>query len=210
MNIKDENIEWEKEAPTLAGLSRVMPYEVPKQYFDHLPNHIHQAIFVDNLMQKEDQGFTVPQNYFESLSTQIESRIAVDQIHGLVKESGFKTPPDYFSELQAKILAQTSNTDTPQKTKTIRLWQSDFMRYASAACFILLTASVLYLNQQNTLTNTRNTELANEQMLYNIDESVILEHIEQNMQTSVSAASDIEMESYILDHLTSSDLTNNL
>lgn len=208
MNIKDENIEWEKEAPTLAGLSRTMPYKVPEQYFDHLQSYIHQAIFVDNLMQKEDQGFSVPQNYFEGLGTQIESRIAADQIHSLVKNSGFKTPPDYFSQLQTKILTQTSNT--VQKNKTIRLWQSDFMRYASAACFIMITASVLYFNQQSALTATRNTELANEQMLYNIDESVILEHIQQNTQTSATVASDVEMESYILDHLTSSDLTNNL
>ena len=84
------------------------------------------------------------------------------------------------------------------------------MKYASAACFVVLIASGLYLNNQNTVQNLRNSELANEQMLYDIDESVIIEHLEESQNVTTSSASDTEMENYILNHYSSSDLTNNL
>ncbi|MEE1945483.1 hypothetical protein VRU48_10210 [Pedobacter sp. KR3-3] len=203
----NENMEWEKEAAFLASLPRTTPYRVPDNYFDHLQLHINQSVFVDGLMQKEDQGFTVPQNYFEDLALQIEDRIATDQLRTLTATDGFKTPEGYFEKLQANILSQTAASRP--KPKTIRLWQSDLMKYVSAACFIVLTASGLYLNQQNTLKQTRKAELANEQMLYDIDESVIIEHLQEG-QTANASASDTEMENYILNHFSSSDLSNNL
>lgn len=203
----NENMEWEKEAAFLAGLPRTTPYRVPENYFDHLQLHINQSVFVEGLMQKEDQGFTVPQNYFEDLAWQIEDRIATDQLRTLTATDGFKTPTGYFEKLQADILSQTAASKS--KPKTIRLWQSDLMRYVSAACFIVLTASGLYLNQQHTIKQNRKIELANEQMLYDIDESVIIEHLEEGQNANASA-SDTEMENYILNHFSSSDLSNNL
>ncbi|WP_199141346.1 hypothetical protein [Pedobacter sp. ASV12] len=203
----NENMEWEKEAAFLAGLPRTTPYRVPENYFDHLQLHINQSVFVEGLMQKEDQGFTVPQNYFEDLAWQIEDRIATDQLRTLTATDGFKTPTGYFEKLQADILSQT--VASKSKPKTIRLWQSDLMRYVSAACFIVLTASGLYLNQQHTIKQNRKIELANEQMLYDIDESVIIEHLEEGQNANASA-SDTEMENYILNHFSSSDLSNNL
>ena len=208
MNIKDENMEWELEASHLASLPRTTPFNVPNQYFDDLQNRINQSVFVDELMQRENQGFTVPQNYFENLSSQIESRIAIDQINTLVANDGFTTPANYFNRLNAEILSRT--VDISPKTKVVRLWSSDLMRYASAACFIILTASGLYLNQQNTIKQVRSAEIANEQMLYDIDESVIIEHLQENKSITSSVASDSEMEDYILNNYSSNDLSNNL
>jgi hypothetical protein len=208
MKKKDENMEWEMEAPHLASLPRTTPYSAPDNYFSDLTTRINQSVFVDGLMQKENQGFTIPQNYFEDLGIQIENRIAVDQLMALAKTDGFKTPVNYFDKLNADILSKTSGT--VQKTKVVRLWQTDFMKYASAACFILLTASGLYINQQNTLKETRTAELANEQMLYDIDESVIIDHIQESQAPTTASASDTEMENYILNHFSSSDLSNNL
>ncbi|MFD0939436.1 hypothetical protein [Pedobacter boryungensis] len=207
MKKKEEDMEWEMEAPHLASLSRTTPYSAPDNYFKDLTTHINQSVFVASLTQKENPGFTVPQNYFEELGTEIESRIAVDQLYELAKSDGFKTPANYFDKLNADILSKTSGT--VQKTKVVRLWQTDFMKYAAAACFILLTASGLYFNQQNTLQENRTSELASEQMLYDIDESVIIDHIQES-QTASTSASDTEMENYILDHFSSSDLSNNL
>ncbi|TKC05653.1 hypothetical protein FA048_18245 [Pedobacter polaris] len=208
MNIKDENMEWEKEASHLASLPRTTPYSVPDKYFNDLQTRINQSVFVDGLMQKENQGFTVPQNYFEDLGIQIESRIAVDQLKSLVNNDGFKTPTNYFDKLNAEILNKTSAT-TP-KTKIIRLWGSDLMRYASAACFIVLVASGLYFNEQSVVKQNHNSELANEQMLYDIDESVIIEHIQESQNVTTTSASETEMENYILDNYSSSDLSSNL
>lgn len=201
-------MEWEMEASHLASLPRTTPYSVPDNYFNDLTTRINQSVFVDGLMQKENQGFTIPQNYFEDLGTQIESRIALDQLKTLVQNDGFKTPANYFDKLNADILSKTSGT--AQKTKVVRLWHTDFMKYASAACFILLTASGLYINQQNTLKETRTDELASEQMLYDIDESVIIDHIQESQAATTTSASDTEMENYILNHFSSSDLSNNL
>lgn len=210
MNIKDENMEWEMEAPHLAALPRTMPYSVPDKYFNDLQVRINQSVFVDGLMQRENQGFTIPQNYFEDLGKQIESRIAVDQISTLVKNDGFKTPAAYFDKLQANILSKTTAAPAP-KVKVLRLWQTDLMKYASAACFIVLAASGLYLNEQHSLRQIRNTEFANEQILYDIDESVIFEHLQENQTvTNNISASETEMENYILDNFSSSDLSNHL
>lgn len=201
-------MEWESEAPKLASLAKTTPYRVPDNYFNDLPERINQALFLEGLMQKENQGFAVPQNYFEELSSQIESRIAIEQFSALAKAEGFKTPPAYFEQLQANILSKTS--EVPQKTKVFRLWHSDLMKYASAACFILLSAAMLYVNEQQTVKQNRVSELANEQMLYDIDESVIIEHIQESQTAQTTSASDTEMESYILNNFSSNDISNNL
>lgn len=204
----DENIEWEKEAPLLASLPRTTPFGVPAQYFDELQSHIHQSVFIDGLMQKDHQGFTVPQGYFEELGANINAKIALDKFKTSVNADGFKTPDHYFDNLNAKILSRTSALQ-PER-KVFKLWNSDFMRYAAAACFILITASGLYLNQLQTLKENRNTEIASEQVLYDIDESVIIEHlIESQSLTSVSP-SDTELENYILNNYSANDLANDL
>ena len=198
------------ESPHLAALPRTMPYSVPDKYFNELQVRINQSVFVEDLMQRENQGFTIPQNYFEDLGKQIESRIAADQISTLVKNDGFKTPANYFDQLQANILSKTTAAPAP-KVKVLRLWQTDLMKYASAACFIILAASGLYLNEQHSIRQIRNTEFANEQLLYDIDESVIFEHLQESQTvTNNISASDTEMENYILDNFSSSDLSNHL
>lgn len=205
---RDENIDWEMEAPLLASLPRTTPFRVPDQYFGDLQTHINQSVFVDSLMQRENQGFTVPENYFEELGANIEARIAIDKFKNLTDNDGFKTPINYFDNLNAQILSKTSALKP--KTKVFKLWSSDLMRYAAAACFIILTASGLYLNQQNTLKQNRNTEIASEQILYDIDESVIIEHLMENESLTSTSPSDTELENYILNHYTTNDLSNNL
>ncbi|RZK59486.1 MAG: hypothetical protein EOO91_05155 [Pedobacter sp.] len=208
MNKREEHMEWEKEAPQLASLSRTTPFSVPDNYFNELQNRINESVFVDGLMQKENHGFTVPQNYFEDLGSQIESRIAVGQIKSLVKNDGFKTPANYFETLQADILSKTSGTT--QKTKVVRLWGSDLMKYVAAACLFLVIGSSFYFTQQSKVKQTASLELANEQVLYDIDENTILEHLQESETATTTSVSDTEMENYILDNFSSTDLSNNL
>ena len=208
MNIKDENMDWEKEASHLASLSRSTPYRVPDNYFDDLQARINQSVFVDGLMQKENQGFAVPQNYFENLAEQIESKIATAQIKELVKEDGFKTPSNYFEKLNSAILDQTVNA-TP-KIKKISLWRSDLVKYAAAACFVIATATGLYFNQTKSVVPSLSADIASEQMLYDIDESVIIEHLQESEKMNTSLASDTEIENYILENYSSNDISNNL
>jgi len=206
MTKKDENMEWEREAPLLASLSSTTPYRVPDNYFEDLQSRINQSVFVAGLNQQEIPGFSVPENYFEALNQQIQSRIFVEELQRETTEDGFQTPPNYFERLQSEILSKT--TAAAPTTKIVRLWHTDLMKYAAAACFIVLTASGLYLNQQNTVQQIRNTELASEQVLYDIDESVIIEHLQESQTATTTSASATEMESYILDNFSSNDLSN--
>ena len=198
-------MEWENEAPTLAALPRITPYRVPDGYFEDVAAQVKRVVFLKNLGEKEGYGFTVPTNYFEELNTQIISRIAVEQF----KSVGFTTPTNYFEKLQASILDQTVNVARP-KTKVVRLWHTDFMKYAAAACFILITASGLYLNEQNKVKQVQSTEIVGEAMLYDIDESVIIQHLSESQVATHTSASQAEMESYILEHYSANDLSNNL
>ena len=176
MKLKNENMEWELEAPTLAALPRIMPYRVPDNYFNDLTAQINAAVFLDGLHQKEESGFTTPSNYFD--------------------------------KLQANILDQTVHIKPA--IKIIRFWHRDLMRYAAAACFILLAAGGLYVNEQSKVKEAQSTELASETLLYDIDESVIIEHLKESQTATNTAASQTEIESYILDHYSSNDLSNNL
>ncbi len=203
----NENMEWESEAPTLAALPRITPYRVPDNYFNDLTSQLNTVAYLNGLTQKDGNGFVVPSNYFEELNAQINSRIAVEQFKSIASNEGFKTPSNYFEKLQSSILEQTVNAKP--ENKVVRLWHRDFVKYAAAACFILVVASGLYVNEQNKVTQFQSTELASEAMLYDIDESVIIQHLTES-QTATNTASQAEMESYILEHYSSTDLSNNL
>ena len=205
MTNKDENIDWEKEAPLLASLPRTTPFSVPDQYFGDLQTRIHQSVFVDGLMQKDHQGFTVPKGYFEELTTHINAEIALEKFKAFDND-GFKTPANYFDKLNTQILSKTSALKP--ETKTFKLWRSDLMKYAAAACFILVTASGLYLNQRHTLQQNRITEIASEQILYDIDESVIIEHLTENQSLTSVSPSDTELENYMLNHYSTNELSD--
>ncbi len=207
----NENMDsaWEaKEAAFLASLPKTMPYRVPEGYFNNLNANINRAVFLDGLIKSETSGFKVPENYFEDLNDQIQSKIAVATLKTKVQDHGFKTPVNYFDQLQTQILSKTSGT--VPKTKVIKLWYKDAMKYVAAACFFVVITSVLYLKSQNEVAPVTKADLANEQMLYDIDENVIFEHIEESQTASTNMVSDTEMENYILDNFTSNDIANNL
>lgn len=206
MSKLDENMEWEKEAVYLAKLSRVTPYRAPDQYFEELPARIQQSVFLSELDSKGTLGLNVPPHYFDELPAQIEAKVLTEEMKGLVPETGFQTPVGYFDRLQADILEKTIRAPRP---RSVKLWHQDAIKYISAACFIVLAASGLYLNQQHTVKQMASTELAREQMLYDIDENVIFEHIEET-QTANTSTSTAEMETYILDNFSTSELSNSL
>jgi len=97
------------------------------------------------------------------------------------------------------------------------MWRKSFFKYASAACFLLVASFGLYFYQSDSSTETlpiQSAGVSTEQMLYDIDEHTIIEHIEsQNVKSSVTTTkseSDTDMENYILNNYSSSDLTQEL
>ncbi|MGM9475411.1 hypothetical protein ACS5PU_03230 [Pedobacter sp. GSP4] len=214
MNENIENNEWLNDAPALAAMGKRNPFSVPEGYFDSVGEHVLSAVFFDGLKDKTNtNSFEVPQNYFETLTERIETKIRLAEI--TKPENAFAVPANYFDTLQSRINDRIA-AETPKKeAKIIPLWRRNIVKYASAACFVLMASFGAYFYQNNTaipVAQTPLTDLANEQLLYDIDESTIIEHLEaQNTSSSkTNSASDTEMENYILNNFSSSDLSQAL
>jgi len=205
-----ENNEWKAEAPYLASLPRTNPFCVPEHYFGTLPDVVKGAVYIDQLKQNiTTTGFTVPENYFQDLEERISMETNSDLLDLIPQGHGYGVPDHYFEKLQANILAKTTAEASPLKreSKIVRLWHSGLLKYASAACFILVTAFGLYLNQQNYIRETRLDEIASEQLLYDIDVQDIIDHVQGN---NIEEEKADELETYILNNYTQNDLSSNL
>lgn len=218
MNENLENNDWINEAPTLAAMVKRNPFIVPQGYFDNCEQDVLNQVFLDKLKQKTNSNvFEVPANYFEDLTEMIETRIALEEIN--LPSRGFAVPEHYFNTLQSRINSKIATEEIkPTEAKVIPLWKKGFVKYASAACFVLIASFGVYFYQNNQNIATTNAEqlrpaeMANEAMLYDIDESTIIEHVEAQTtsnKTNVSA-SDTEMENYILSNYSSTDLAQEL
>lgn len=218
-----ENNEWKLEAPYLASLEKENPFSVPQEYLDNLPELIHGAIYADKLKENIPMsGFIVPDQYFNILQDSIFGEATGNGLQAFPKADGFHTPDLYFQKLQANILAKTVTSDFSAKTivnntparrepKLIRLWHNDLVKYASAACFILVTAFGLYLNQQNFNTESRSSDLTSEQVIYDMNEQDIIDHIEgNNVDVSNDNTANADLETYILNNYSQSDLSSAL
>jgi len=214
-----ENNEWKAEAPYLASLHKENPFCVPENYFKFLPDTISNTIYTEKLREAVPvSGFAVPEQYFSSARARIIAATAENVLQNLPEVTGYTAPDLYFQKLQSRILAQTTGLketeaiqELPVKSvsKIIRLWNSDVLKYASAACFILVTAFGLYLNQQSFTKQASVADFANEQLLYDLDEQDIIDHIETNApETSKNMEINEELETYILNNYSQSDLSS--
>ena len=202
-----EDLEWAKEVPFLATVSRKNPFTVPEGYFMESANNSMRSARIYNHVQSEHAGYIVPENYFNRLSKRILDKIARLESNPAV---GFAVPQDYFIRLQAEIIQKTSAKPAANIVR-LKLWQTDLMKYASAACVIFIAGTGFYFNNQNALTNKRTAEISREQMLYDIDESTIIEHI-QSENASVSENTDAhgQLEDYILNNYSTNEISRQL
>lgn len=218
-----ENNEWKAEAPYLASLQKGNPFLVPEKYFDTLPESIHHSVYLHHLKGSiATTGFSVPDGYFDSLKDQILLETGGSILAQLPAADGYTTPDLYFEQLQAKIFAKTitpESAPTSQEqilsskteSKIIRLWRSGLLKYASAACFVLASAFGFYLNQHNFSPEPTATEIANEQMLYDISEQDVIDHVEGNTpDVPNTSPADTDLETYILNNYSQSDLSSAL
>ena len=218
MNENLENNDWINDAPTLAAMAKRNPFSIPAGYFEHCEEAVSSYIFLDGLKQSiNDNAFLVPENYFEELTEMIETRIAFEQSVQPINK--FAVPENYFETLQSRI---TSRIDAEQKIKKeariIPLWRRSFVKYASAACFLLIASFGFYFYQNNqsaemvSVPKMRTADFANDQMLYDIDETTILDHLEAQNTSNIktTSASDTEVENYILSNYSSTDLAQEL
>jgi len=211
MEQKLENNDWKTDAPVLASLSATNPFVVPEGYFEGLGNEISGAIALEGLKSKVDEsGFTTPKGYFEELNEKINSGIYAEKLKAAVSEDGFTTPANYFEQMQANILTKTITEPTEVKSRhrILRLWQSKVVKYASAACFVIVAGlGTLYLNDQSSEAKLLTADTMTEQLLYDIDEDVIIQYIETNGTKEPETSNlDAAMENYILNNYSQEEI----
>jgi len=162
----------------------------------------------------KETGFTAPSNYFDQLNESIQAKLVTERLKTAVPTTGFTIPANYLERLQEEILTKTTGeTARTEKPKIVRLWRSDLLKYASAACFVIVAGAGIYFNDNEPVVkaNTNYTDAATEQLLFDIDEDVIIEHIESNFKNEQKpSASEAALESYILNNYSQNDLTGNL
>ncbi|TCC95837.1 hypothetical protein [Pedobacter hiemivivus] len=215
MDNQEENNDWKKEAPILAGLSVHHPFSVPEGYFEELPLRISNAVYLEKIKTKvAESGFTTPINYFNELREDINAALLKEKIKAAVPEGhDYAVPANYFEQLQSNILSKTIyEAKTPQSPRVVRLWHSKLLKYASAACFMIMSATGVYFYQQHKpAQKLAYNELATEQILYDIDEDVIIDHIKDNdLQQAKPAAKDVALENYILSNYSQNEIASNL
>jgi len=218
MNENLENNDWINDAPTLAAMGKRNPFSVPAGYFDNCEEAVFSHVFLEGLKQKtKDNSFIVPENYFEELTEMIETRIAFEQT--VQPTNKFAVPENYFETLQSRITSRIEAEHSIKKeAKIIPLWRRSFVKYASAACFLLISSFGVYFYQNSESANVvsvpqiQSADLANDQILYDIDETTIIDHLEAQNTSNIktTSASDTEVENYILSNYSSIDLAQEL
>lgn len=162
----------------------------------------------------KETGFTTPSNYFEELNDSIKAKVFTERLRSAVPNDGYTVPAGYFAQMQSNILTKTTGETAKQmQPKIVSLWHSDLLKYASAACFVIIAAAGIYFNgnEQAATQKANYADAATEQMLFDIDEEVIIEHIEANYKDQQKPnASETALENYILNNYTQNDLTTNL
>jgi len=215
-----ENNEWKAEAPYLASLQKENPFNVPEQYFNLLPDSINNSVYYEQLKEAVPiPGFSVPNQYFSSLEQRIaasikdsdnDGHLEDDITYSLPKANGYTTPDLYFEKLHAKILEKTIAHDPPavkQSSKIVRLWHSGLLKYASAACFVLVSTFGLYINYSHQ--EATRADIASEQMLYDIDEQDIIDNIQgNNTDVQQNDITKTDLETYILNNYSQNDLSS--
>ncbi|MCC8423923.1 hypothetical protein [Mucilaginibacter sp. UR6-11] len=122
---------------------------VPENYFEQLSSNIQSRIAVEELLNNEDTGLTVPANYFEDLSSKIRSRLVVEEALANA-EDAFTVPQDYFNRLNQNILNKTVNQDiVKRKSAVIRVLSSTAFKYATAACFVAMIGTGVFLQMES-------------------------------------------------------------
>lgn len=194
----------------LENIPKNNPFSVPEGYFDESRSRVANAIFLDKLKSRVTaDGFTTPDQYFTELAGEISAAIATENLKALTSTSGYAVQTGYFEQLQNNITAKTS---AKRKPSVLKLWHSSLMKYASAACFIILSTTGFYFYQQHSPSlKTAYNDLATEQMLYDIDEDVIIDHIrDNNLQQVKAPATDVALENYILSNYSQNEITSDL
>lgn len=183
MNKEDLNMDWEKDAPQLAGIKVENCFSIPAHYFENLSEQITRQIKLAEIAD-QDLGFKTPVGYFGSLEEQVFSKINLEEKLGDISANhhGFNIPESYFESLKLKT-EKAILVKKPSLRKTLTI---NFIRFAAAACILLTTSVGIYFNIQRTSSiHYRLSKVSNEdietylnQNVEAADMAIILQNLE--------------------------------
>lgn len=193
MKTEEENMEWDKDAPLLAAITKTDTFKVPDSYFENLSDQIISKIHLDEL-DNHTEGFTTPENYFEQLRQNITASISLENIKE--ENSGFSVPVFYFEKSKQTILNKVQS----KPSKKGNIFNLNVVRYAAAACILLSTSIGIYFNIQRTQSvSYQLSKLADEDI-----ESYLKSHTEVNdvpiIIENIEAADEIKIGETTLDN----------
>ena len=177
MQRKDSEIEWQKDAPVLASISRLNPFTVPTGYFETLSEQVKAKALIESERFQAQDEFPLPDQYFNDLTQRINSRIALENVLSRENEQGFTVPDAYFESLNVRIQSRI--------TKKKTYWFS----YAAAACISMIIGSVIYLNSNSSAINRE---------LSGVPDHEIINYLQIH--------STVADNQYIIDHLSTEEL----
>ena len=166
--------EMEKSTSAFSKLSKENPFVVPSDYFDSLAENIQKKIrsLPDFEKQATQNPFLAPEGYFESLPSTIQQRIS-----------------------------DTRNRNTIGNR--IAFIFRPQLSLATAALVIIIIAGILYITRPTVVTAPDNflscEEVKNSSYLGDIDESMVIEVLEQQ-QKSNTVKEDNSLEQYLIDN----------
>ena len=201
MKLKDSDIEWKKNAPTLAAIKRVNPFVVPSEYFESLTDAINSRTLIESVRFESAEKFNIPSDYFQKLPTRIEERIALETIQSLVPSTGFTVPEAYFSSLSEHIKTKLAEQKPERKKNIFKSWIS----YSAAACITLVVGTAVYFNSTGYTIGRDLSEIPDQEIINYLqihsnvnDNQFIIENLsEDGLQQVSSDVSSQEIEQYI-------------
>jgi len=148
-------------------------FTVPNQYFETLQDRISLRISEERLRDEvRTDGFQVATGYMDELTQSIMANVSLEQMTAGVTKDGFAVPADYFDKLSIdlkRVTAPKEETATPIR----RLNNSNWMRYAAAACIV----AVLGVGTFFGLRQPAETTMASEATLSNISDDEIMNYL---------------------------------
>ena len=201
MRLEDSDMEWAKDAPTLAAMQRVNPFVVPSGYFESLNDQLNSRILIESARFEAEEKFNIPADYFQKLPSRIEERITIEAIQSLVPSTGFTVPEAYFSELSERIQTKLAEQKPERKINIFKSWIS----YSAAACITLVLGTAVYFNSSGYSINRDLSEVPDQEIINYLqihstvnDNQFIIENLnEDELQQVSSDVSLNEIEQYI-------------
>lgn len=201
MKKDDSNLDWEKDAPTLAAMQRVNAFSVPQGYFESLSQNIQTNIILESHRFENEEEFTIPQGYFENLEQEIETKIILEGIKETNPTLKHSLPNNYFSNLSSKIESKIQEHGKSKKKNVILSW----VRYSAVACLAMAIGSIIYINTQKEaiieeLSQVSDQEIINYLHIHSTvsDQQIIIENLsEDGLQQVSNDVSAQEIEQYI-------------